>query len=156
MKYNFIRFKEIFINRLRNWRNRGQTLLGKILIVNTLLISQLVYKMIMVCSMSDAQYRELKAIILDYLWSGKKPKIAYKKLIQSYENGGLKLHDIAVKDKSLKLSWVSKFLSNTFWFEFIQTFFDIPLKLLFRANISPKHVIKLHIISPILRQVLLY
>ena len=39
----------------------------------------------------------MKKIVLDFLWDGKPAKIAYSTLIQSIENGGLKLIDLKSK-----------------------------------------------------------
>lgn len=69
---------------------------------------------------------------------------------------GLKLHDLKSKDKSLKLSWVPKLLSNTEFATYIQGFFDIPIYLLFGANISPKDIRKVKIDCPFLKNVLQY
>lgn len=100
---NYEKFKEKFCDRLAAWNNRGLSLLGKILVVNALLVSQLVYKMMMICDVNEDRYQQLKSIIVKFLWDDKRPKIAYSKLILTYEDGGLKLHDIKIKDISLKL-----------------------------------------------------
>lgn len=153
---NYMHFKDKFVHRLTGWQYRGLSLLGKILIVNTLLISQLIYKMIMVCSMSEEQFLELKRIIVNFLWDGKKAKIAYDKLILKYNKGGLQLHNLRAKDKAMKLSWVSKILSNSERASYIGTFFSIPSRVLFRANISPKQIKRMTITSAILKQILAF
>lgn len=133
---NYNNFKQKFEQRLKGWKHRGLSLIGRILIVNSLLLSQLVYKMMMVCSMTEYQYVELKTIVVDFLWDGKKPKIAYDKLILDHPHGGLKLHDIRIKDKSMKLSWIPKLLIENEWSKMMQWFFPIPIKLMFMSNIK--------------------
>lgn len=151
---NFKIFSQKFHERLHSWQNRGASLLGRILIVNTLLVSQLVFKMLMIVNFTDETYAELKKIIMDFIWDGKRPKIAYKKLILNYKDGGLKLHDLKTKDKSLKISWVPKLLADTNWAKFMQTFLPIPASVLFRSNISPRHVNRIGIGNCFLKQVL--
>ncbi len=58
----------------------------------------------------DIVFKEVKAIIRDFLWDGKPSSFAYEVLIQSIDNGGLKLMDIETKVKSLKAVWVKRFL----------------------------------------------
>ena len=45
-------------------------------------------------------------IIREFLWNGRKAKIAYKILQNSKENGGLNLVNLENRDKALKTSWV--------------------------------------------------
>lgn len=153
---NYDIFCDKFKSKLSSWQNRGLTLLGKILVINTLLISQVVYKMLMVTTMTNERYLTLKNTIVNFLWDHRRPKIAYSKLILSYKDGGLKLHDLKIKDKSLKLSWVPKMLADTEWSQYIQGFVEIPLRLLFSANISPRNVSKLSISSPVIKQIIQY
>lgn len=100
---NFEIFKQKLSERLLSWKHRGLLLLGKVLVINSLLVSQMVYKMLMICSLDEEQYQQLKRVITKFLWDGGKSKIAYDKLILDYKDGGLKLHDINIKDKSIKM-----------------------------------------------------
>ena len=74
----------------------------------------------------------------------KKAKIAYKKLINSYENGGLKLLDLEYKDISMKVKWaqIDRLKTNS-----INKMFDlaIPMKKEERwlCNMSSKDIKKL-------------
>ena len=87
------------------WSKRSLTLLGRILIVNTLLIPTLVYRLQVLPSPSKDILLKFKKIIQNFLWEGKRPKIAYSRLIRSYENGGLNLQDIELKDTAMKVKW---------------------------------------------------
>ncbi len=51
---------------------------------------------------TDIVFKEVKAIIPDFIWDCKPSRIAYEVLIQSSGNGELKLMDIQTKFKSLK------------------------------------------------------
>lgn len=150
---NFLKFKQKFEDKLKSWRYRGLSLLGQILVVNTLLVSQLVYKMMMVCMMTQEQYKEFKAIILEFLWEGRKPKIAYSKLILPYSKGGLKLHNIMIRNKAMRLAWIPKMLNESNWANLMQSFLPIPTQMIFKCNISAKHVDVLGINNRLIKEI---
>ena len=56
---------------------------------------------------------EIKQIIVDFLWDGKPPKIAYNVLIQNIKKGGVKLIDFGSKIKALKIGFVKRLLDNS-------------------------------------------
>lgn len=59
-------------------------------------------------------------------------------MILDYKSGGLQLHDLVTKDKTMKLSWIPKLLANSEWTMFMQSFFPYPIPLMLKANIDPK------------------
>ena len=88
------------------WSARSLSLLGKIIVVNTLILPLFNYRTQVLSSPSKNIIQRFKAIIKKFLWESKKPKIAYDKLISSYEKGGLKLHDLSLRDIALKGKWI--------------------------------------------------
>ena len=94
------------------WLQRGLSLIGRILVINTLAISQLIYKFLMITSMDNVYLLQIQDVIREYLWSGKKPKIAYAKLVQDFPSGGLKIIDIFCKSRAMKASWVWRLYNN--------------------------------------------
>ena len=99
-------------NILRLWRRRSLTLLGNIMIINTLVLPLFVYRLAIILTPSDLQFQQYKKLILDFLWEGKKPKIANSRLTSNYIQGGLKLVDLETKDLSLKVKWFKLINSN--------------------------------------------
>ncbi len=58
-------------------------------------------------SVADTPQRamlEINLIIQDFMWEGKTPNISHNTLIQSIQNGGLKLCHFDVKVKAFKIS----------------------------------------------------
>ena len=90
---------------LDSWKNRGLSLIGKIQVVNTLIASLFVYKMMVLPTIPKKFIQTMDNIIREYLWGGKKAKIAYKILQNSKKEGGLDLINLEIKDKSLKATW---------------------------------------------------
>ena len=57
-----------------NWRKRNLTLIGRVIIIKTLLISQIVH-LIMFCPVSQSVMKQLDKIIYEYLWGSKVNKV---------------------------------------------------------------------------------
>ena len=51
--------------------------------------------------------------MFDFVWDGKPDKIKREILIQSYENGGLKMTDIDIFIKTIKCSWIKRVCDQT-------------------------------------------
>lgn len=129
---------------LNSWSNRSLSLIGKVLICNTLVTSQMVYKMLALKTPTESFFVRAKKLILDFLWGKKgKPKMKYDKLIQDHQFGGLKLIDIKQKFYSLKTIWVKKILTanpETNWVKVAYSRLPIKNDLLWFVNISPKDI----------------
>ena len=89
------------------WTLRKLTLLGKVQVINTLIVPQLLY-LCSVLHMPKQYIEQYQKIVTKFIWNNKPPKVKYKAMINSSENGGLKLQDINCKKNSLKLNWLKK------------------------------------------------
>jgi len=98
-------------NLLNSWKGRKLSLKGKVTVVNTLAISSLIY-VASVIHTPDIVVKEVKELIVNFMWDGKGKKIAYDVLIQNIQDGGLKLVDFESKVKTLKVSWIKR-LTNS-------------------------------------------
>ncbi len=94
------------------WENRNLSLLGKVLVVNSLMASHFVYKLSALRSPTTDQMDEFNKLIVNYVWNSKQPKIKFDILKGKKNQGGLKLVDIQKKDMSLKIQWVNRILDN--------------------------------------------
>ena len=87
-------FEEI-INKMnsicKNWYNRQLTLIGRVLVANTLLSSLFVYKMLVLVDMSADQLKTAERILVDFIWKGKSPKIALKTLRCTQKQGRIEI-----------------------------------------------------------------
>ena len=93
---------------MNQWQNRTLTLMGKILIINTLVSSLYVYVLQVELNPPKIFYREFEQAIQNYLWSRKKCKIPTKLLQASKTHAGQKLVDLEAKAKAIKIGWVFK------------------------------------------------
>ena len=90
---------------LEAWYNRGLTLLGKVQVVNTLVASLYVYKMLALPFVPHNIIKRIDNVIREFLWNGKKAKIACSILQNPKDQGGVSLVQIRIKDLSLKATW---------------------------------------------------
>ena len=86
--------------------NRSASLLAKVMIVNTLVTSLLVYKLTVFPMMSPNLLRKINEDISRFIWNNKKPKIKKGIMKMRKHDGGPGLTDIVAKNKSLKMSWI--------------------------------------------------
>ena len=96
---------------LKLWSLRKLTLIGKIQIINTLIISQLLY-IGTVMSMPKSYIEEYKQIIKDFIWNKKPPKIKYTTLVITVQEGGLNLNDLECKIKAIKIKLVKNIINE--------------------------------------------
>lgn len=110
----------------------------------------------MVALENENIFNELKDIIVKFVWDGRKPKIAYNKLILRYEQGGLKLCDLRTKNKAMKIAWIPKLLTDSQLAKLFEYFLPVPAKLLLQCNINPKHLKRFTIKNQFVKQLLYY
>ena len=92
-------------NTLNAWYNRGLSLIGKIQVVNALVASLFVYKMMVLPCIPKNIVKNVDNIIREFLWDKKKAKIAYHILQNPKTEGGLNLVNIKKRDIALKATW---------------------------------------------------
>ncbi len=95
------------------WSWRGLSLFGKVAIIKSLLLPDVLY----ISSILPSPLEFIKAfqtIIYNFLWWGS-DKIAKTAVISDFEFGSLKLTDVTTSIMSLWLSWIGRFLSGNFY-----------------------------------------
>ena len=104
IKYNFKPRIKMIRAIFNMWKQRNLYLKGKVIVINSLAASLLVYP----CTALDTPENIIKEIFCEFLWNGKVNKIARHIMIKQIEQGGLKLIDMTSKIKSLKMKWFNK------------------------------------------------
>ena len=95
-------------NVLNNWQFRRLTLLGKITVIKSLAVSQLVYVLSSLETCVEV-IDEVNTLLYNFLWDGKGDKVKRTTMINDYEQGGLKMIDLKTFNKALKISWLQKY-----------------------------------------------
>lgn len=106
---------EGIVNNIRKtlgfWKQRGLGLKGKVVVVNTLVMSKLVYVM-NVLDVPERVMKEVEREVSEFLWDGKGVRIAREVMENEYEDGGLKLINLEKKKKALRVKMMVRYLRN--------------------------------------------
>ena len=92
---------------LKIWSKRNLSLIGKINIVNTLVASLFVYKMMVLPNKPSTIIVQVEKDIELFLWNGHKPKVQMKVLQKPKTAGGLGLVCLKTKEAALKATWIN-------------------------------------------------
>ena len=111
MNKNYSEKLEKIRSCLSCWEYRRLSLLGEIVVLKSLIASQIVY-ILSPLPTNQQVLDEINNIFYKFLWDGKGDKIKRSIMISDYGNGGLKMIDLNSFNKALKLSWVRKYLNN--------------------------------------------
>ena len=96
---------------LNLWKRRSLRLRGRVIVVNCLILSQ-VNHVLATLDLPLWVVKDLNRAIDHFLWDGKQAKIKHRVLMNEYKNGGLKLIDVEVKKRALRVKLVKKYLYN--------------------------------------------
>ena len=90
---------------LESWSRRSLSLFGKITVVNMLIASLFIYKMMVVPTMLSRQLKKVNSIIERFIWNGARPKIPFHELMLLKQQGGANLCNLHTRDRALKATW---------------------------------------------------
>ena len=93
------------------WRSRDLTLFGKVLTIKSLGLSQLIYSAL-ILNVPEEVARTVKTKLFSFLWKNKRDKIKRTGLYQDLERGGIRMVDIDIMFKALKLAWIPRLLTR--------------------------------------------
>ena len=124
---NFVPKLQKLKDILRIWSCRDLSPLGKIAVIKSLGLSQLIF-LFSVLPDPPAQFtKELESIVFKFIWSGKPDKVKRLTIIGDYAEGGLRMCHIPSLLNGLKIAWVKRLIdgNNTgYW----KIFFNYYLK----------------------------
>ena len=137
------------------WELRRLSLLGKITVLKSLIISQLVY-ILSPLPTDHEVVNEVNNLGYNFLWGGKGDKIKRDTMISDYEHGGLKMMDVRLFARALKSTWIKKYLdaeNHAKW----KLFSDLQLQdlggaTIFRSNLNKKDLLRILQVSDVFLQ----
>ncbi len=136
------------------WKFRRLSLLGKIAVLKSLVVSQLVY-ILSPLQTNHQAIKKINKLFFSFLWNNKGDKIKRTVMINDYSDGGLKMTDIASFNKSLKATWIKKYLdseNDSKW----KNIFNLELGkygggAIFKGNLNKKDINNLRIEDPFVK-----
>ena len=108
---NFDRILQSLQTVLNLWKCRPLTVFGKTTIVKTLALPKILYVTSLIDILSDFT-KKVKGLILDFLWSGRKPKVKYTAIVENKYNGGLEFPDIQTKVETQHIMCIKRLIEQ--------------------------------------------
>ena len=137
-KFNYDQKIKNLKKSINIWRSRNLSLLGRITVVKTYVLSKLIYVMNNL-GISEGRRKEVNKLIQEFIWNYKPPRMRKDIAINAKHDGGLSLPDINIIYKSLMIKWAKRYLQqeNELWETYVDNVFrKHGGKLLFYSNIT--------------------
>ena len=107
------------INRIIGmWKDRNLSLVGRITVTKSLLLSQITHVLSSLPSPSEKLIKEINKTLFTFIWSSKRNPIKRIRLCQQIKENGLAMIDISSYISSLKMKWVKRLITgkhNVMW-----------------------------------------
>lgn len=128
-------------NICQQWLLHNLTLMGKVLVVNTLIASLFVYKMQVLPNLTQQYIENVCSIVRSFIWNSKKAKITDKLLTVDKKYGGLRLVNLTHRQNALKIQWITIVNGDIFWETMCFSNLKINIgKIIWQCNFKDKHV----------------
>ena len=108
---NFNRKIRKLQTKLDIWSSRDLTLFGRTMILKSLGLSQLVYSASNLV-VPPGTVDLVKSKAFRFLWRNKKDKIKRSGLYQDPDTGGIRMPDVNIMFKALKLAWLPRLMNS--------------------------------------------
>ena len=132
--------RNTLISAIKPLRYAHHSLLGKILLIKTMLASRFVYKFSLLATPPLEELKKLDAFYYDFLWGGKGHQICKKTMELDIRQGGFRMLNVYWQELSLKFIWISRLLEPEepcyFWQAHIRDCFKLPVKVVLSCNIT--------------------
>ena len=100
-------------NTINLWSKRKLTLIGRVNILKSQLLSKLTYVISVLPNIPQNYLEQIQTLFFNFVWKSKTDKIKRNIQINTIKRGGLSVVDIQSYDKSLKTTWVKRYLSSS-------------------------------------------
>ena len=91
-----------------SWKRRSLSLIGKIVIIKTLLLPILTHVFTALPRPSNDFMKRLKSTLFHFIWNGKVDRVKRSSLCKQYHNSGMKMIDVETYVTALKITWVKR------------------------------------------------
>ena len=95
------------------WKRRHLTLMGKITVIKSLLLSKLVHIFIALPNPTKNIISRVETMFFNFIWNDKKDRIKRTKLIQQKCCDGLNMTDLLGFIQSMKITWIERLYNSS-------------------------------------------
>ena len=101
------------------WKHRNLSLIGKVTVIKSLLLPQLLYLFSVLCiNIPKTFFKKLDHLFYKFIWNGGNDRVKRNILCNDYDDGGLRMFDPLLFSQAQKLTWVKHLLDpnySSFW-----------------------------------------
>ena len=102
-------------NTLNCWRARNLSLVGKICVVKTLLLPQLLYYFSVLCiKIPKSFFKQLNTMFYKFIWNGGNDRVKRQLMCNDFSLAGLRMIDPYTFSLAQKMSWVKMLLDDNY------------------------------------------
>ena len=110
---------------IAQWNRRHLSLLGKVTVIKSLLLSKLVHIFIALPRPSPSMIKRIETLLFQFLWNNRSDLVKRAKVTQPYGCDGLRMVDVGSFIKSMKIGWIKRlYWSSQQWAQLIKL--DLP------------------------------
>ena len=100
---------------LNCWKMRNLSLIGKVCVIKTLILPQLIYLFSVLCiKIPMFFFKKLNTLFFKFIWSGGKDRVQRKIMCSDYSQAGLKMIDPHIFAIAQKMTWVKLLLDEDY------------------------------------------
>ena len=99
-------------NTIKAWKTRYLTPIGKITVIKTFLLGQLIHLFMSIPNPNSEILNDINTKLFNFLWDGKPDKIKRNQTFLNHYDGGLKMINIHNFIKALKITWIRRLYRN--------------------------------------------
>lgn len=93
------------------WKARGLGIRGKVIVINTLLMSKINHAL-QTCHLPNWAAQHINNMMSTFLWKGKNNLVSHKTIVSEIREGGLGLTDLLSKKRAFRVRKIAKFLDT--------------------------------------------
>ena len=105
---NFPKILKKIKSTISVWNMRRLTIIGKITIIKSLIMSKLNYPLSVLPTPPHTFFSELNNMLFKFIWSGGRDKVKRRTLISNVGEGGLNMVNVEALVEATKISWVRR------------------------------------------------
>ena len=97
------------------WRMRNLSLIGKVCVIKTLVLPQLLFLFSVLCiKIPKIFFKELNKVFYNFIWNGGRDRVKRRLLCNDYNSAGLAMIDPLIFATSQKMTWVKNLLDDNY------------------------------------------
>ena len=130
---------------LNCWKARNLSLIGKICVIKSLLLPQLLYLFSVLCiKIPETFFKNLNKLFFNFIWNGGKDRVKRDFLCLDYSLGGLRMVNVKCFAEAQKLTWVKYLMDDNYecmWKSLELSFlhkFHLDIKILWKSHAPEK------------------